>query len=196
MSKHTRFLIKGLMSMKIVLVRHGESVGNVDYLINDDPSRPVNLTERGRVQAEAAATTLREVPFTHAYASEFPRAQQTAAILLRHHDLQLNIDARLNERRSGMDGQHVDAFNNLVAIDPLHFRPARGESFLEQMERLRSFLDEIASRHPNDCILAVSHENPIVAVLALLSDKPELEVYRHLDNCEWIEVAWPAVRSD
>ena len=181
--------------MKIVLVRHGESVGNVAHLINDDPSRQVNLTERGRAQAEATATALRKVRFTHAYASEFPRARQTAAIFLRHHALQLNIDARLNERRSGMDGQHVDTFNKLVVADPLYFKPSHGESFREQMERLRSFLDEIASLHAYGCILAVSHENPIVAVLALLSDEPELEVHRHLDNCEWVEVNWPAVRS-
>ena len=181
--------------MKIILVRHGESEGNVARLINDDPSRSVNLTERGRAQAEATANALREVRFTHAYASEFPRAQQTAAILLRHHDLQLQIDARLNERRSGLDGQHVDVFNNLVADDPMHFKLAQGESFVEQMARLRSFLDEAASRHADGIVLAVSHENPIVAVRALMSDEPELEVHRHLDNCEWIEVPWPASRS-
>jgi broad specificity phosphatase PhoE len=181
--------------MRIILVRHGESEGNVAHLINDDPSRPVNLTQRGRAQAEAAAKALREVRFTHACASEFPRAQQTAAILLRHHTLQLHIDARLNERCSGMDGQHVDAFNDLVAGDPLHFKPVHGESFLEQMARLRSFLDEIAFRHADGIVLAVSHENPIVAVLALLSDEPELVVHRHLDNCEWVEVNWPAMRA-
>ena len=49
--------------MKIILIRHGESEGNVAHLINDDPSRPVNLTERGRAQAEAAANGLREMRF-------------------------------------------------------------------------------------------------------------------------------------
>ncbi len=178
--------------MKIVLIRHGESEGNVRCEINDDPGRIVNLTARGRLQAEAAASALREMPFTHAYASGFPRAQQTAAILLQYHALKLNIDARLNERRSGMDGEHVDAFNDLVAVDPLYFKPAHGESFLEQMARLRSFLDEAALRHADGVILAVSHENPILAVLALLNDNPEQEVHRHLGNCEWIEAVWPA----
>jgi alpha-ribazole phosphatase len=182
--------------MKIILVRHGESEGNVAHLINDDPSRSVNLTERGKAQAEAAAKALRKVRFTHAYASEFPRAQQTAAILLRHRTLQLHIDARLNERRSGMDGLHVDAFNDLVAGDPLNYKPAHGESFVAQMARLRSFLDEVACRHADGIVLAVSHENPIVAVLALMSDEPEREVRRHLDNCQWVDVSWPAARSD
>jgi broad specificity phosphatase PhoE len=179
--------------MRIVLVRHGESEGNVADLINDDPSQTINLTQRGSAQAGAAAESLRGKHFTHAYASEFPRAQQTAAILLRHHALQLNIDARLNERRSGMNGRHVDEFNDLVGADPLHIKPEQGESFLEQMERLRSFLDEIVSRHADGVVLAVSHENPIVAVLALLSNEPERVVLQHLGNCEWVEVTWPAV---
>ncbi len=178
--------------MKIVLVRHGESEGNVIHEINDDPRRIVNLTARGREQAEAAAERLRSVPFTHAYASEFPRAQQTAAILLRQHAVRLRIDARLNERRSGMDGLPVATFNDLVRPDPLHIKPEHGESFLEQMERLRSFLDETAARHPHGTVLAVSHENPIVAALALL-DEPERVVHQKLANCEVVELLWSAV---
>ena len=64
------------------------------------------------------------------------------------------------------------------------------------MARLRSFLDEIASRHADGIVLAVSHENPIVAVLALMSDEPEREVHRHLDNCQWVEVSWPVLRPN
>jgi broad specificity phosphatase PhoE len=179
--------------MKIVLVRHGESEGNVVHEINDDPRRIVNLTAKGRAQAAAAAERLRGVPFTHAFASEFPRAQQTAAILLRHHALKLRIDARLNERRSGMDGQHVDVFNDYVRADYLRTKPPRGESFLEQMERVRGFLDEIAARHPQGTVLVVSHENPIVAALALASSEPErVATHTKLVNCEAVELLWPA----
>ena len=94
--------------MQITLVRHGESIANIGNYINDDPSKPVGLTDRGITQAESLAQRLRTEIFTHAYASEFPRAQQTAAILLRQHDCELIIDARLNERKTGMDGQPVD----------------------------------------------------------------------------------------
>jgi alpha-ribazole phosphatase len=178
--------------MKIFLLRHGESEGNVIHQINDDPRRIVNLTMRGRAQAEAAADRLRNMPFAHAYASEFRRAQQTAAILLRHHELPLNIDSRLNERRSGMDGRHVDAFNDYVRADYLRIKPPLGESFLEQMERLRNFLDEISARHAEATVLAVSHENPIIAALALLAEDPESVMRGSVDNCEWVELDWPA----
>ena len=177
--------------MKIFLVRHGESEGNVIHEINDDPGRIVNLTEKGRAQAEAASEIFRAQRITHAYASEFARTRQTAAILLRGHRIDLHVDARLNERRSGMDGYPVAVFNDLVRDDPLHFRPDRGESFLEQMERLRNFLDEIYARHPDGTVLAVSHENPIIAAKALRADDPEGVVRDSIANCGWLELDWP-----
>ena len=177
--------------MKIFLVRHGESEANVANRINDDPLRTVNLTDHGREQAKVAAEKLSNVLFTHAYASEFTRAQQTAAILLCRHNLQLNIDKRLNERRSGMDGLPVEQFNALVRPDPLRIKPEKGESFLDQMERLRSFLNEIAARYPDGTVLAVSHENPIVAALALTVADPVQVIRDSIANCGWIELDWP-----
>jgi len=178
--------------MKITLVRHGESAANVAGIINDDPARPVNLTERGRAQAETASNALRAVRYTQAYVSEFPRAQQTAEILLRQHDCPLHIDARINERKTGMDGLPVKAFHDRVRPDPLRIKPEQGESFMEQMERLRSFMDEIATRHPNEIVLVVSHENPILAALALAADNPEQIALGKIANCAWVEMEWPA----
>ncbi len=179
--------------MKIILVRHGESDANVADRISDDPARSINLTERGKAQAEAAAGSLVPLRFRHAYVSQFPRAQQTAAILLRRRDCRLQIDARLNERRSGMDGLPVSAFDDLVRADPLRIKPERGESFLQLMERLRSFMDEVAARHPDEMILAVSHENPILAALALTAGDAEQIVCGSIANCAWVELEWPSL---
>ncbi|HET7833883.1 MAG TPA: histidine phosphatase family protein [Gallionella sp.] len=178
--------------MKIFLIRHGESEANIAHIINDDPLRPVSLTPRGRAQAEAAAGRLRDVPFTQAYASEFLRAKQTAEILLRHHACPLLIDARLNERHTGMDGLPVELFVEAVRPDPLRVKPTGGESFVEQMERLRSFLDEIAARHPAGVVLAASHENPILAAQALTTADPEQFARGAIANCEWVELEWAA----
>ena len=181
--------------MKITFIRHGESEANVAGCINDDPARPIHLTENGRAQAESLASSLCSEPFTLAYASEFPRAMETAATLLRHHACQLEIDPRLNERRTGMDGQPVETFNNLVRRDPLRTKPEKGESFLEQMERLRSFLDEIAGRQPEAVVLAVSHENPILAALALSGEDPEKIVRSSLANCGRVDLVWPPIHT-
>lgn len=178
--------------MRIILVRHGESEGNVAHVINDNPQRIVNLTQKGRAQAAAAEEKLRAIRFTHAYASEFPRARQTAEILLRHQGCELRIDPRLNERRSGMDGLPVHVFHDFIQPDRLCLKPSGGESFLEQMERLRSFLDEIAARHAGATVLAVAHEDPILAALALRADDPGKTACGAIGNCEWVELAWPA----
>ena len=174
--------------MKIIFVRHGESEGNVAKEINDDPARLVPLTARGRQQAQTTAEALRDVPFVHAYASQFLRTQQTAEILLQGRNCMLDIDARINERISGMDGQHVDNFNNFVRSDPLHLKPPHGESFMEQVERLRGFMEDIAVRHVNEIVLAVSHEHPIVAAWAAANGRPEQAIMKSVANCGWVEI--------
>jgi broad specificity phosphatase PhoE len=179
--------------MKITFIRHGESEANVGHFINDDPRKPVHLTEKGRAQAEALAAQLQHEHFTHAYVSEFPRAQETINILLRNKKLPLRIDPRLNERKSGMDGQPVSAFNNQLLLDPLHFKTPDGESFIEQMHRLQAFLDEIATRHPDDHILAVAHENPILAAQGLTTSAEDV-VLACLPNCGRVVLIWPPVR--
>lgn len=178
--------------MLIYLVRHGESEANASGFINDDPCKLVSLTAKGQLQAAAAAEALRDIPFSHAYASEFPRARQTAEIILSERNLMLAIDARLNERRSGLDGQSVEAFNGLVRADPVRARPERGESFLEQVERLRGFFDDIARRHSYAVVLAVSHENPILAASAAAGRDLEAAARGGLGNCEWLRLDWPS----
>jgi alpha-ribazole phosphatase len=177
--------------MLLFLVRHGESDANVGGFINDDPEKPILLTGKGREQAATAAQALIGISFSHAYASQFPRARQTAEIILMGRDLPLRIDARLNERRSGLDGQAVEVFNGLVRPDPVRIKPANGESFLEQMQRVGDFLVEIARRHPDGIVLAVSHENPIQAAAALAGQDVEAAARGSLANCEWLRLEWP-----
>lgn len=177
--------------MLLYFLRHGESEANVGGFINDEPTRPVLLTEKGSAQAATAAQALSGIRFSHAYASQFPRARQTAEIILAGRNLPLRIDARLNERRSGLDGQPVETFNGLVRPDPVRIKPANGESFLEQMARLRGFLDDIALLHPEGIVLAVSHENPIQAVAALAGRDVEAAARGGFANCEWLRLEWP-----
>ena len=181
--------------MQVYFVRHGESDANVAGIVNDDPARAVALTARGRAQAIATARRLAGLAFSAAYCSELLRARQTAEILLAELGLSgtlaLHVDARLNERRSGLDGQPVETFHALVRSDPVHTRPAKGESFLEQMERLRAFLDDLATRSPRGAVLAVSHESPIMAATALAGAPVEAAARGGLGNGEWVVLDWP-----
>lgn len=189
--------------MRIWLLRHGESEANVAGLISDDPRRPWPLTPRGIEQARTAARELAGVDFACLYASEHRRARQTAEVLqdtwrqmgLERAGRPLVTEARLNERRSNLDGRPVEDFNGLVRPDPVRIRPPGGETFLEQMDRLRAFLDAATARHGEADILAVSHENPIQAAQAAAGLDPEVAVRRPVANCAWVVLAWPAMPS-
>lgn len=174
----------------LIAVRHGESEANVACFINDDPTRPIALTDTGREQARQAGIALQAVAFNAAYVSEFPRAQQTAHLLLANRSCPLHVDPRINERISGMDGRHVDEFNNLVLADPVNTQPPQGESFRQQMVRVGRFMDDLKQRHPHgSTVLIVSHENPIMAMRAISGADPESAALDHLGNGEWITLA-------
>ncbi len=172
--------------LKLILVRHGESEANIGNFINDDPCRDVALTATGKAQSRLTGIALRDFHFDAAYSSEFLRTRQTASLILADTACEIRVDARINERRSGMDGLPVEIFNDLVRPDPLQIKPPGGESFLEQMQRVGDFLADLRVRHPdNATLLIVSHENPIMAMRAVMGLAPELAVREHIGNCEW-----------
>jgi broad specificity phosphatase PhoE len=89
-----------------------------------------------------------------------------------------------------MDGLPVHTFNDFIRADPVNIKTERGESFLEMMERLRNFLNEVAFQHPDGIVLAASHEHPILAVKALSGLNPEQAARDSIANCEWVEIDW------
>lgn len=190
--------------MWVYFLRHGQSEANVAGVISDDPARPHALTPLGIRQAEQAAVALADVPFARIYVSEHRRTQQTAAVLLSHWRAAgvawaatlapPRVEARLNERYSGMDGQPVHHFDDWVGPDPVRRRPPGGESFLEQMDRLRGFMAALAADLADAApgpVLAVSHENPILAAQAVAGLDPEQAARGRVANCGWVKVAWP-----
>src|SRR5215212_3242322 len=66
----------------LLLTRHGESVFNVDGIVNGDPARDRGLSEQGSQEAAALAQQLAAVQIDLAVVSRFPRAQETARIAL------------------------------------------------------------------------------------------------------------------
>lgn len=82
--------------MKIFLVRHGESEGNLGGTLQgcrlDTP-----LTRRGRRQAEALAVRLAEAEIDDVVASPMARARETAEICAAPHGLGVRLDLELVE---------------------------------------------------------------------------------------------------
>ena len=131
--------------MRIYVARHGETNYNVLGLCNDNPEVDVHLTSLGKIQAQNLGEHLRKITFNLIYVSELKRTQQTGAIVNQFFNLELNIDSRLNDNKSGFEGKSAADFINALhkcgdSWDA-HFND--GESLNEVRTRVHEFIDEV-----------------------------------------------------
>lgn len=173
------------MPLDLVLVRHGESVGNeaiknaktgmaVAPAHRQHSSRRWVLTDMGRQQAEAAGAWLREQRldrYDRHYCSPYVRTMQTAA-LLGLPDAAWWLEPLLRERDRGYE--HVAEKQELAALFPhsartkredrFLWRPAGGESIPDVDLRLREVLGTLARELDGKRVICVTHEDAMDAL--------------------------------
>lgn len=174
---------------KRYFLRHGESTWNVQGLSNADPDRPGPLTETGRAQAAEAAKVLGALPIRRIYVSRLPRAQETAAIINARLGVEIRVDARLDDRRTGLEGGAVQDYlaQMKAAPDPFAWKTPAGESYLDMVARVHAFLDVLA-RDPAEAVLVVSHHEPLQAVAGRYARLAPEGMWRvWVNNGEWLE---------
>mgnify|MGYP005836079769 CR=1 FL=1 len=86
---------------KLVLIRHGQSLWNLENRFTGWVDVP--LTPQGEAEAASAAEKIRHLSFDVAYTSALLRAQRTLAIILETNGWQIPVirDQALNERHYG-----------------------------------------------------------------------------------------------
>ncbi|MBI3637241.1 MAG: MSMEG_4193 family putative phosphomutase [Candidatus Rokubacteria bacterium] len=171
----------------VFLVRHGLTPTTGRVLPGRAPG--LSLADKGRAQAEAAARRLAAVPRVAAvYASPLERARETAAPIARALRVAVRPERGLLELDIGAwTGQSLKRASRrpewaIVQRHPSGFRFPGGESFLEMQTRVVSTLERLVARHPGQRIVAVSHADPIKAVLAHA-------LGMHLDHFQRIAIA-------
>jgi len=151
--------------VKLLLIRHGQSVGNAAGRIqgwNDE-----HLTDVGRTQAQALASRLRREHSVRAiYASTLSRARETAEVIGDVLGLNVAYEERLKEHGigviTGLSFKEVQARYPEIARhwqeSPWH-RPIPGaEDRGVFHRRVMASVDEIVSRHEeDDTVAVVSH---------------------------------------
>ena len=163
----------------IVFARHGESEANVlRKVAGSSPSADLNLTEKGKEQAEKLGKAL--APFEGririAYTSPLQRAHQTAMIALRAMGCsgrtQLQVDERIKEKFFGekVDGQSEEVYNQFAAVEKAETQRMNfsqkwtytvvkdAESYEKIYARVKMFMLEAAAKHPGEIILAFGHK--------------------------------------
>jgi broad specificity phosphatase PhoE len=160
---------------ELVLVRHGESVGNLAAaaagakglarldLAYRDPDTP--LSDNGIAQAQALGRHLAEAP----------------------------QDARPEVVLDGMTGQGIketypEEAERRAAIGKFYYRPPGGESWTDVVLRVRSLLTDVRAEHAGRRVWVFSHQAVIMAFRYLLESLTEQELLRidgetPLGNC-------------
>jgi broad specificity phosphatase PhoE len=185
----------------LLLVRHGESVGNVasarawaakaDTIDIDIRDPDVPLSPLGEQQARAFGRWLagQETFPSSLWSSPYLRAQQTIEIALGEtgHDPEVLIDERLRDRELGildrLTARGIEALYPEERIrrrylGKMYYRPPGGESWADVALRLRSFLRELLADGPDGPVLIAAHDAVILLIRYVLTRMTEEEVLK------------------
>lgn len=144
-----------------LVVRHGQSLFNVDRIVNGDPAHDRGLSEQGIEEAERLAGELAALPVDLVAVSPFPRALQTANIALAGRDVPHLVEEELGDVRVGeLEGVSLDAYRDAPAHSNRKERFPGGESLDEAALRYAGACERLLARD-EAVILVVCHEIPV-----------------------------------
>lgn len=93
--------------IKLYLVRHGETKGNVEQWYQGSTDIPLN--DKGRLQAQCLSEYLKDVHFDGFYSSDLMRAEETAKIVAAPHHMEVRTYKELQEVNFGeWEGHRYD----------------------------------------------------------------------------------------
>ena len=162
------------MKTTILLVRHGESLGNRDELFLGHTDLP--LSELGHRQAAALASALRGRHIDAVYSSDLSRAMQTVAPAAAERGLTVTPCRGLREIFAGdWEGKRYDDLAVLWPSERGTWKnnigfacPPNGESVRELYARVEKTLAEIAAANEGRVVLCGTHATPVRATTARL----------------------------
>jgi broad specificity phosphatase PhoE len=148
--------------MRVFLAaRHGQSLFNVDQVVNGDPTLDRGLSEQGIEEAERLAGQLAALPLDLVAVSPFPRALQTANIALAGCEVPHLVDEDLGDVRIGeLEGKTLEAYRETPAHSNRKQRFPGGESLDEAALRYASAFGRLIERD-EAATLVVCHEIPV-----------------------------------
>ena len=149
-----------------LLVRHGQSLFNVDRVVNGDPALDRGLSEQGIEEAERLCRQIAALPIELVAVSPFPRALQTANIALASHmtsgrEVPHLVDDDLGDVRIGeLEGKTLDEYRAAPAHENRKERFPGGESLEDAALRYAAALERLLARDERTT-LVVCHEIPV-----------------------------------
>ncbi|PWC27649.1 histidine phosphatase family protein [Teichococcus aestuarii] len=190
--------------LRLWIVRHGESAGNVAraaalaarQAMIDIAERDVDvpLSPVGERQARALGRWFAEQPAEERpeviVSSPYRRARHTAELIRAAspsglHSRGFILDERLREKEfgvldrlttQGIAQRHPDQVEFRRILGKFYHRPPGGESWCDVILRLRSALDSLCLRHGGQRVLIVGHQVVVLCLRYLLEGLTEEEI--------------------
>ncbi|HYM15088.1 MAG TPA: histidine phosphatase family protein [Dehalococcoidia bacterium] len=164
--------------MRLVLLRHGETEHNRDGLTLGRYDAP--LTERGRAQARAVATSFTTPPDA-LYSSPLARAAETAAAIAAHTAVAVTVAVDLTEMDVGemehlsgaaLRERYPDFLRAWLSPHAADARMPGGETLREVQQRAWDAVQRWRAASPEACVAAVTHNFVILALICRAIDLP------------------------
>ncbi len=185
--------------MRILFLRHPETVANERYLIYGEMDFP--YTQHGEWQVSEVVKNIGRWPITQIVSSPLNRAKTLAQAVGKVLDLEVNLDARLEEMHQGIfEGLTLDeakekdvvAYEVMMEGDMSYVVPG-GESYDMLCHRVDDFIKSLNmdETDENTCLLVVSHGGVIRTAIEMLIDaEPGFSWLLEVGNGVVIDIVW------
>ncbi len=155
--------------MKLILVRHGETLSNRENRVQGITD--TELSDYGHLQVEKLAESLRSEPIENIVSSPLKRAYQTAQAICKFHKTAIEVENKLQEMNHGdfenvtiaeLKEKHLPFLKQWFS-DPASVAMPNGESLYDLQTRAWNAIEKIVGNSKN--ILVVSHGMTIMTIL-------------------------------
>jgi len=144
-----------------LLARHGQSLFNVDGIVNGNPALDRGLSPLGLQEGKRLSQQIAAVAVDLCLVSEFPRARQTAEAALAGRSVPFRVDPDLNDIRIGeLEGKTLDDYRDWKHGRTRDEPFPGGESLNDAARRYASAYERLLEAH-EETILVVCHEIPV-----------------------------------
>jgi broad specificity phosphatase PhoE len=159
-------------SIKLILVRHGETVWNQERRIQGGSS-DTPLSEVGKQQANRLGLALKDTEIDAIYSSPLSRAFDTAKAIADYHNLTVQVEPDLREMEVGeLEGVSITDLGTSFGQFLLNWRQGMGteklpggESIVELADRVWTRVQSIINNHDHGNVVVVSHFFTCVATI-------------------------------
>ena len=171
----------------LVLVRHGESIWNLENRFTGWID--INLSDKGREEARQAGEKLKGMKFDKAYTSALKRAQDTLTIILKvigQPNIPIEKDKALNERMYGdLQGLNKAETAKKYGEEQVHIwrrsydiRPPGGESLKDTAARTLPYFESkiVPDLKVGKNVLIAAHGNSLRSIVMHLDKLTKKQV--------------------